>query len=60
MLTRIWCLFELNAAIDTGAELKFAATMAERQDLSMNLQSKFRGLEQVTWAGASSVGWSKS
>ena len=26
MLRRIWCLFELNAAIDTGAELRFVAS----------------------------------
>jgi hypothetical protein len=26
LLTRIWCLFELNAAIDTGAELRFVAS----------------------------------
>ena len=37
MLTRIWCLFELNAAIDTGAELRFVSTAAQRQGLSLNL-----------------------
>lgn len=47
MLTRIWCLFELNAAIDTGAELRFVATMAERQDLSLNLNRKFQGLGTI-------------
>eukprot|EP01045_Picozoa_sp_COSAG04_P013341 COSAG04_NODE_942_length_9261_cov_7.725278_5_plen_1550_part_00 len=45
MLTRIWCLFELNAAIDTGAELRFVSTAAERQDLSLNLSRVFRCLE---------------
>ena len=44
MLTRIWCLFELNAAIDTGADLRFVATAAERQDLSLNLNQKFEKL----------------
>ena len=42
ILTRIWCLFELNAAIDTGAELRFVATLAEQQDLSLNLDRKSR------------------
>ena len=46
-LTRIWYLFELNAAIDTGAELKFVATGSQRQDLSMNLKRKFDELDQV-------------
>eukprot|EP01045_Picozoa_sp_COSAG04_P014502 COSAG04_NODE_1091_length_8331_cov_12.367954_1_plen_1314_part_00 len=45
MLTRIWCLFELNAAIDTGAELRFVSTAAERQGLSLNLGEKFAELE---------------
>eukprot|EP01046_Picozoa_sp_COSAG06_P016977 COSAG06_NODE_1138_length_10565_cov_16.902446_8_plen_983_part_00 len=47
MLTRIWCLFELNAAIDTGAELRFVATAAERLDLSLNLNEKFKILDAV-------------
>lgn len=47
MLTRIWCLFELNAAIDTDAELRFVATAAERLDLSLNLQEKFEQLEAI-------------
>jgi hypothetical protein len=47
MLTRIWCLFELNAAIDTGAELKFVATAAQRQELSLNLDKKFQGLGTI-------------
>ena len=47
MLTRIWCLFELNAAIDSGAVLKFVSTAAERQDLSLNLADKFEYLEAL-------------
>jgi hypothetical protein len=47
MLTRIWCLFELNAAIDTDAELRFVATAAERLDLSVGLQEKFEQLEVI-------------
>eukprot|EP01045_Picozoa_sp_COSAG04_P018514 COSAG04_NODE_1718_length_5812_cov_4.154210_3_plen_980_part_00 len=47
MLTRIWCLFELNAAIDTGADLRFVATAAERQDLSLNLNDKFESLDAI-------------
>ena len=47
LLTRIWCLFELNAAIDSGAELQFVASPAQRQDLSMNLKSKFQQLERL-------------
>ena len=45
MLTRIWCLFELDTAIDTGAELKFVAMGSQRQDLSMNLNRKFEELD---------------
>ena len=47
MLTRIWCLFELNAAIDTGAELRFVATAAERMDLALNLHEKFKTCDAV-------------
>lgn len=47
MLTRIWCLFELNAAIETGADLRFVATAAQRQDLSLNLNEKFRKLDGI-------------
>ena len=48
MLTRIWCLFELNAAIDTGAELRFVSTAVERQGLSLNLGNQF----QFFWGNA--------
>ena len=44
MLTRIWCLFELNAAIDMDVELKFVATAKEQLELSLNLNKKFGGL----------------
>eukprot|EP01044_Picomonas_judraskeda_P022954 COSAG03_NODE_5883_length_1156_cov_1.553453_1_plen_216_part_10 len=44
MLTRIWCLFELNAAIETGAVLKFVSTEVERQSLSLSLGGKFQQL----------------
>lgn len=47
MLSRIWCLFELNAAIDTGAELRFVATTQQRMDLSLNLNEKFNGLDEI-------------
>ena len=47
MLTRIWCLFELNAAIETGAELRFVSTAAERQSLSLNLNKKFQQLDRL-------------
>ena len=47
MLSRIWCLFELNAAIDTRAELRFVATAAEQLDLSINLQGKFLKLGAI-------------
>jgi hypothetical protein len=47
MLTRIWCLFELNAAIETGADLRFVATAAERRDLSLNLNEKFQQLDRL-------------
>ena len=47
MLTRIWCLFELNAAIDTGAELNFVASAAQQRDLSMHLNEKFKQLEAL-------------
>ena len=47
MLTRIWCLFELNAAIDTGAELRFVATAAQRMDLMLNLNKKFKYLDAI-------------
>lgn len=47
MLTRIWCLFELNAAIDMKAKLKFVATAVQRQDLWINLHAKFKSLEGI-------------
>ena len=47
MLTRIWCLFELNAAIDAGAELKLVATAAQKQELVVNLMDKFKLLEMA-------------
>ena len=47
MLTRIWCLFELNAAIDTGAALRFVASSAQRMDLMLNLQEKFKYLSAI-------------
>ena len=47
MLTRIWCLFELNAAIDTGAELRFVASSAQRMDLMLNLQEKFKYMSAI-------------
>eukprot|EP01043_Picozoa_sp_COSAG02_P054361 COSAG02_NODE_6144_length_3769_cov_2.667302_1_plen_949_part_01 len=50
LLSRIWCLFELNAAIEMGAELRFVASAKERQDLSLNLNNKFQQLEGVVRA----------
>ena len=47
MLARIWCLFELNAAVDAGAELRFVSTLAEKQDLSLHLNEKFQSLDRV-------------
>ena len=47
MLTRIWCLFELNAAIDTGAQLKFAASAKEKLGLSLQLNEKFKNLDAI-------------
>jgi hypothetical protein len=47
MLTRIWCLFELNAAIEMHADLCFVATAAQRQELSLNLNKKFSQLDGI-------------
>jgi hypothetical protein len=47
MLSRIWCLFELNAAIEMHAELRFVAAAAQQHDLSLNLNAKFRCLDLV-------------
>ena len=38
---------ELNAAIETSAELRFVSTMAERQQLSINLNQKFRQVDVI-------------
>jgi hypothetical protein len=47
MLKRIWCLFELNAAIESGAELRFVAAGKERLDFTLNLYSRFEGLRRA-------------
>jgi hypothetical protein len=53
LLKRIWCLFELNAAIEQldlavhPERLKFVASAAQKQDLSMNLNEKFQQLGAV-------------
>ena len=47
MLMRIFCLFELNSALTTGAELKFVASAKLRQELSMNLAEKFSELSDL-------------
>ena len=47
LLKRIWCLFELNSAIDTGADLTFVASTEQRMGLSLNLADKFRELDDI-------------
>ena len=47
MLTRIWCLFELHAAIDSGAELKFVASAKEKLGFSLQLNDTFKNLDAI-------------